>query len=72
MILLQAGVLMAATVYYILMAESLNWTGRLLAGGFILMGSAIIGAQLEGRWRPFASAPAETSTASPIANGEKP
>jgi sterol desaturase/sphingolipid hydroxylase (fatty acid hydroxylase superfamily) len=71
-ILLQAGVLMAATVYYILMAESLNWTGRLLAGGFILLGSALIGAQLEGRWRLFASAPAETSMASRIANGEKP
>jgi hypothetical protein len=63
---------MAATVYYILMAASLNWTGRLLAGGFILLASAAIGAQLEGRWRPSAAASAAKSTPSPIANGEKP
>jgi hypothetical protein len=72
LILLQAMVLMAATVYYILMAESLNWTGRLLAGGFILLGSATIGAQLEGRWRPFAAASPATNTPSPTASGEQP
>ena len=58
-VLLQAAVLMAATVYYILMAGGLDWPGRLLCGGFILLASAGIGAQLEGRWSPFAtSAPA--------------
>ena len=72
MILLQAGVLMAATVYYILMAESLSWTGRLLAGGFILLGSVAIGAQLEGSWRPSAAGSPAKSTPSPTANGEKP
>jgi hypothetical protein len=54
------------------MAESLNWTGRLLAGGFILLGSVAIGAQLEGRWQPFASRSPAKSTPSPTANGEKP
>jgi sterol desaturase/sphingolipid hydroxylase (fatty acid hydroxylase superfamily) len=71
-ILLQAGVLMAATVYYILMAASLNWTGRLLAGGFILLASAVIGAQLEGRWRASAAASAGTRTPSPTTNGDTP
>ena len=70
MILLQAGVLMAATVYYILIAESLNWTGRLLTGGFILLASTGIGAQLEGRWRPFPVGSATKSLTSNTDTGE--
>ena len=48
-ILAQSALLMAFTVFYILRAEGLDWTGRLLAGGGILLLSALIGWQMERR-----------------------
>lgn len=64
----QAAALMALTLYYILMAESLAWPARILCAGGILLLSAVIGWQLEGRWRPFTHASATTHPGS-AANG---
>ena len=46
-VLAQAALLMAASVFYILRAGEMGWTGRLLAGGGILLLSALIGWQME-------------------------
>jgi sterol desaturase/sphingolipid hydroxylase (fatty acid hydroxylase superfamily) len=47
--LVQSALLTAASVYYVLMATRLPWSGRLLSGGVILLAASLIGLQLEGR-----------------------